>query len=393
MDLAEVFRRSPGRLLVLIGLAAALAAPPAGAAQWRFVFFGDTQDETWGPWINTNIFAELSRAVVREQASFLLFGGDMANHPQPAVPPAWTNIAAPLYEAQIPIFPTIGNHDEWAIAETVQAVGHMLPDNGPPGEIDQTYAVAFSNALIVVLNAFIPGREYTINQPWLDAVLQTNTLRHVFVMSHPPAFPVYHNTNACLALYPDRRDALWRSLVRAGCRVYFSGHDHFYDRCRVDDGDGNPENDVYQVVSGTGGAAIYPDSYWYAYRGTNGIGNDGPWLPTRILHDPANGYVLVEIEDERVTLTWKRRTGPDTFEPNDVFTYVARPPRPRLDFAFEPRDSQGTHIRRLTLHWPDGAVLQAAPDPRGPYTNVVGAVPPFIVPNAGPDRMFFRVVR
>lgn len=393
MLLANVFSRMIHRLGWLLVAAAALSAQPGLAEKWRFVFFGDTQAEDWTPMINTNIFAELSRAVVREQASFLLFGGDMANHPQPIVPPAWTNIAAPLYEVEIPIFPTIGNHDEWATAEIVQATGQMLPDNGPPGEIDQTYAVAVSNALIVVLNCFVPGREYSINQPWLDDVLRTNTLPHVFVMSHAPAFPVYHNTNACLALYPDKRDAFWRSLVRAGVRVYFSGHDHFYDHCRVDDGDGNPDNDVHQVVAGTGGAALYPDDFWYAYRGTNGIGNDGPWMPTRIMHERTNGYVVVEIEDEKATLTWKRRTGPDTFEANDAFTYTARPPRPRLEFSYRPQENNLPPPGKLTLNWPPGGVLQAAPEPGGPYTNVVGAVPPFELTGPGPDKLFFRVMR
>jgi hypothetical protein len=35
--------------------------------------------------------------------------------------------------------------------------------------------------------------------------------------------------------------------------VYLSGHDHFRELARIDDGDGNQDNDLYQYIDGTGG--------------------------------------------------------------------------------------------------------------------------------------------
>jgi len=129
-------------------------------------------------------------------------------------------------------------------------------------------------------------------------------LPHIFVFGHEPAFKAFHTD--CLGEYPTERNAFWRSLTAAGARVYFSGHDHFFDLSRIDDGDGNAANDLYQIIVGTGGSTHFmPHS---AYNG-----NNSPYSPVGMFYDADHyGYLLVEIsgtgeQDLGVTMAWKQR--------------------------------------------------------------------------------------
>ncbi len=360
-------------LALLVSLPLLLKPPSAEAAKWNFVFMSDTQDPAWGPWMNTNIMTELALAITNEQPAFVLFGGDQANYAQPAVPPTWTNIMAPIYAAGIPIYAVLGNHDFYEIPGFVDAFGPTHPDNGPSGDVDLTYAVTHENALVLALGAFNPTNTYRVNQAWVDSVLATNEQLHVFAFSHPPAFKLIHRD--CLGTHPAQRDALWRSLARAGCRMYFCGHDHVYDHTRLDDGDGNPDNDLHQFIAGTGGSAFYPDS---VYDGANGM-----WTPVRIQHEVDYGYLLVEVDGDVVTTRWKRRIAPFVFEPSaDVFSYVAR--RPHL---LRVRPSQ----ERLTLVWNTPAILQASPELSGGWTNIPSATSPYVIDRAQHQRLFFRL--
>ena len=63
-----------------------------------------------------------------------------------------------------------------------------------------------------------------------------------------------------MGAYPAARDSLWESLLSAGAKIYFSGHDHFYDHTIIDDGDENPQNDMHQVIVGTAPNYFHSDS-------------------------------------------------------------------------------------------------------------------------------------
>jgi hypothetical protein len=127
----------------------------------------------------------------------------------------------------------------------------------------------------------------------------------------------------CLDYYPADRDAFWASIKNAGGRTYFCGHDHFYDHARIDDGDGDPDNDIHQYVIGTAGAYLYTWSPPYD-------GNNSDYIVEQIYHAERYGYVLVEVNDLDVTLTWMQRNTNDlstdgVYEPNDVWSYRVLP--------------------------------------------------------------------
>jgi len=214
---------------------------------------------------------------------------------------------APVYDAGIAVYPVRGNHDVGTGWE--ETFGAELPTNGPPGQVLYTYSVTNRNALFLALDQYLPYHK--VHQPWVDAQLASNTLPHVFAFGHEPAFKVRHTD--CLGSYPAQRDTFWRSLQEGGARVYFCGHDHFYDHARLDDGDGNAADDLHQYVVGTAGAPLRSMRPY--------DGNNGKWTPVRHFYEATYGYCLVTIDGTLATIEWKRRVAPGVYAVGETFTY------------------------------------------------------------------------
>lgn len=289
--------RISSRLKTLTGaVAVCMALTATGLAQqWKFLVYGDSRGNSSSVAINTNILSELVAATISEAPAFVLVPGDLVFSGSTASFSAWTNIMGPVYQSGISVYPIIGNHDADSISAYTSIFGPDIPDNGPAGEINRTFSFVHSNALIIGLDNYaVRGK---VNQAWLDGVLASNYMPHVFAFGHLPAFKVNHSDT--LDDHPADRDAFWTSLGNAGAQAYFCGHDHFYDHARLDDGDGNPGNDVHQFIVGTAGAPITSDG---SYNGSN-----GKWTPVRQFHEGAYGYMVVEVDGLDVTYTWKHR--------------------------------------------------------------------------------------
>lgn len=328
-----------------------LLCPPSTCAdQWKFLVFGDTRGSSASDQINTNILKELARATTNEMPAFVLVPGDLVYSGNATAFRAWTNAMAPVYQAGIPVYPIIGNHDTADVNAFTNVFGANIPDNGPPGEIDRTYSVTYSNALILALDNYVSiGR---VNQPWIDSVLASTFMPHVFAFGHLPAFKVNHADT--LDDYPSDRDTFWRGLTNAGARAYFCGHDHFYDHMRLDDGDGNPTNDVHQYIIGTGGAPLTGDGLY--------DGNNGSWNPQRVLHEAQYGYLVVDIDRLDVTITWKHRISADTYVgTSDVASNHILPERPILEIQTQATNA----LLRITSVTPSASnVVQRTDDLR-----------------------------
>ncbi len=307
--------------LLLVLVAAPIQAQPASPVQGgsivRFVVTGDTRGDDNG--VNTTILAELVQATIAEGANFILVPGDLVNGNQlQSELIHWRNIMQPLYAAGIGVYPCRGNHDDGskAVWDAVFSGAYALPGNGPSGEKNVTYSFTYGNILVIALDEY--AHNGRVNQAWLNAQLAANTQPHIFVFGHLPAFSVYHSDT--LASYPAERDAFWNSLAAVGGRTYFAGHDHLYNHARLDDGDGNPDDDVHQLVVGTGGAPLYS---W----GGNYAGDNGAWTPQRVYDESDYGYSLVEVDGLQVTITWKHRVSPGVYQATgDIFSYTVIPP-------------------------------------------------------------------
>jgi len=356
-------------LVALLAFGCAEAAH-AQSQKWKFMVFGDTRGTNpTSDQINAEILGELARAATNEQPAFVLVPGDLVNSGTLSAFQDWTNIMAPVYSAGIGVYPVMGNHDTPDVNGFKAVFGAAIPDNGPAGEIDRTYFITYSNALVLALDNYVNANE--INTNWVNSVLSTNTHPHVFSFGHEPAFKVNHTD--CLDDHPVDRDAFWNSLSNAQSRIYFAGHDHFYDHMRLDDGDGNTNNDLHQMITGTAGAPLANDG---DYDGNNGI-----WSPIRVLHEQQYGYVVVEIDGYNATAMWYHRTGANTYTAtSDVFSYSVAPV---IAFSY----AGGS----LILTWSGAGVLQAAPDVSGVYTNMPGTASPYVITNLSEPQRYFRV--
>ena len=338
------------------------ASSPQQGETVRFVVTGDSRGVDSDPGVNTTILAEIAQATVDEGVDFILFTGDLVygnastQSDLEAQLTTWRNTMQPVYDEDIGVYPIRGNHEinsnaAWTKVawDNVFSGDYALPGNGPSGEENITFSFAHSNIFVVGFDQYTPSY-HRFNQAWLDAQFASNTQPHVFVFGHAPAFKVRHWD--CLDDYPSERDIFWNSIEAEGGRTYFAGHDHFYDHARLDDGDGDPDDDLHQFIAGTAGAGLASDG---AYNGTN-----SSWTPQRILHEQEYGYVLVEIDGLNATLTWKHRAAPGVYQTaGDVFTYtvILEPPVPPA----APTGLTATAISasRIDLDWTDNADNEA----------------------------------
>jgi hypothetical protein len=341
-----------GFVLVLV-IYPAGAIHASAAEPWRFIITCDSRGSP-ATGVNDPILAEMVRETLAWNAEFLVFAGDLVYGA--GVSPEefetelwnWVKVMRPLYDAGVGVYVCRGNHeigDMWRaepneppdpvdnyalrwlnVFGSDQHPELKLPDDGPPGEEYMAYTVTHKNVLIVALDEYAGMGHHavhSVNQAWLEARLRANTKPHVFAFGHEPAFRTFHPD--CLDAYPDRRDALWRSLAAAGARVYTCGHDHYYDHARIDDGDGNPNNDIHQLIVATAGAPSY--SWMPPYDGDN-----GDFFPEQLYHvEQRWGYVVVEIDDLNVTTTWMERQNnvpaqSGIYKAKHVWAYTAAAP-------------------------------------------------------------------
>ncbi|MHC4743257.1 MAG: metallophosphoesterase family protein [Planctomycetota bacterium] len=285
--------------------------------------------------INKFVLSELAEQFVLQDIDLLIFPGDLISGMYSgdlfeSQLRMWTQVMAPVYNAGIAVYVGRGNHE---IALLSRGYGQSwlnvfgedsdpnlkLPANGPAGEEYMTYSVAHKNALIVMLDQY-GGLEQPyankVNQDWLNDQLAANTRPHIFAAAHLPPFKAKNRFG--WDSYPQERDTFWASLCGNGARVFFTGHDHFYNHARIDDGDGDPNNDLHQYIVGTSGPMYIWDS--------NYPGNNSHYTPISLHHAERHGYLLGEVNDLDVTLTWYPRhtaaDGNSVFEPNDTWTYT-----------------------------------------------------------------------
>lgn len=274
---------------------------------WRFAVVGDTHVSA-----NSDTVAEMIPYFLQDDIDLILLCGDIVEGGKNTTGPEleaellmWKAIFMPLYDKGIGVYPIRGNHEDdannnIAVWNRVFSDEMALPQNGPAGEVNLTYSFTHKNALFIGLDTYVDIHK--INQPWLDQQLASNEAPHIFTFGHEAAFKVFHSD--CLGEFPTERNAFWESLSNAGAKTYFCGHDHFFDATEIDDGDGNPANNIYQCLVGGGGGWLMPQ---YNYNGDNGNYTVKP-----IYHNEAHGYALVEISGESatdlsVTITWKER--------------------------------------------------------------------------------------
>lgn len=316
--------------LVLAGTM--LMAVAAHAEKWQFVVAGDGRSDPKAHrpedknGINTLITGEICQAVLAENAKFLMWTGDLVIGYEKEASAfetellAWRNIMQPLYDKKIPVLACRGNHDAgstdaWAMWNKVFSGKYAMPQNGPAGEKNLTFYYTRGPVLAIGLDQYTQKGE-AVNQAWLDDVLKKRKKPLIFAMGHEPAFMDGAHKDTMDAS-PEKRDSFWNSLIAAGGRTFFCGHDHLYDHMVVTKSNGDAGPEMHQFVAGTAGAPFYKQGEY--------AGNNAGWNLKRLAHlDKTYGYLLVQVDGKTATITFKGRTSPGHYDAMDSFTYTAK---------------------------------------------------------------------
>lgn len=312
---------------------------------WSFAVISDTQDDNGDlsdpACINDGILKSIAADIALQMPAFVLVSGDLVNgwlrHNGSSFRSQyadWKMAMAPVTGSGIRIFPVRGNHDagpelyvtrplsgEFDIdpdslelleqAYRDEIVDEFVPYSGPAGEEGLTYSFVYRNACIIGLDQYA-GRQHRVNQEWLDGRLKVSDRQHVFVFGHEPAFKADYRDN--LSFFPRDRNIFWDSLGRSGCRIYFCGHDHYYNRALIPDSKGNQ---VWQVTAGTGGGRLQPWSGSYM---------DGEKVECEYHNDDYYGYILVTVDGPVVKVQWRALVDPDNngWQVMDEFSYTVQ---------------------------------------------------------------------
>lgn len=318
--------------MVTVALALSLLHAPiiSQGPKWCFVVAGDSRSDPKAKrpedknGVNTLITGEIAKAVVSENAKFLMWTGDLVYGYAKTAEEfetqlmTWRDLMTPVYDKKIPVLAVRGNHEAGAkdsekVWNKVFSGQYAMPGNGPDTEKNLSFYFGKGGVLAIGLDDYIYGKE-AINQPWLDSVLKQYPKPFIFAMGHEPAFMDGSHKDTMDA-HPEQRDAFWQSMINAGSRVFFCGHDHLYDHMMVTKAGDNPGPELHQIVAGTAGAPFYKIG---DYSGKN----EG-WNLKRVKHiDETYGYLVVTIEGLKATVTFKGRTAPGKYETMDTFTFT-----------------------------------------------------------------------
>jgi len=339
--------------IVLIGLclsahAETLRILVAGDGRAQYPWIELRPEDKDGDGLNKKINPEICDAVIKEGATIMLWTGDIVNVNSEVAGASiqektnylrsglkrWRKIMKPLYENHVTVLPVRGNHEvEWyekgdmipyeiAGATSVwKEVFPDLPSNGPECENGLSFWFSTDSVLCIGLDPY-ENRRHLVHQSWLERVLAENKEPFIFAYSHEPAFATggHHGPEECLAAYKHHRDRMLESLADAGARVFFCGHDHFYDHMKIQRDKKPLKAEMHQFTAGTAGAPYYShekDSDNAPYK------KDEDWkLQQAECSDSDYGYILITIDGNTAIIEFKGRESDGQYETRDSFSYT-----------------------------------------------------------------------
>lgn len=310
-------------IVLLLVLTVCWAFSVQAGEPWKFVVVADSRGKNDG--VNTEVLEPLAEQIAKSGADFVLFPGDLMtgstwNSVTKKYLNQWRSSMEPVYKAGIKVYPVSGNH-EWAnskLPEIWREVFPELPGNGPPGEEKMTYSFTHKNALIIGCDQYFEHR-HEVNLHWLHRQLAAHDAQaqpHVFAFAHEPAYAARHPD--CMDYDEQARDVFVRLLLNAGGRMYFCGHDHFYNHAEIRGFLVEDQPAVFhQIIIATAGAPIY---HWNGiYGGKNGEGT----TVTKLYHDERQGgYCQVEVHDLTVKIEYVQRQDNGEYAVADTFSYT-----------------------------------------------------------------------
>ncbi len=213
----------------------------------NFAVYGDSRD-------GRDIERAIVEKVIADGAELVLHTGDLVR--QGDLDSEWRDFLkaeAPLM-ANIPLYPTLGNHEIYRDDEAKNFRHYfVLPDGGRK---QLYYSFRYGPARFFVLDGNQTDDERyahkkgvsSVQTQWLanalDAADQEGGVRHLFVLVHQPPFSTGGHCGSA------ELESDWVALFeRHRVRAVFGGHDHAYQRLE--------RNGIRYFDSGGGGSSIY----------------------------------------------------------------------------------------------------------------------------------------
>jgi acid phosphatase type 7 len=241
-------------------------APLTGSGTVRFVAFGDSGAATTAQ-------SQVATRIEGESFDFAVHTGDVAY--SSGTYAEFESRFFPYYSSWLrakSIFPVIGNHDDITGSATPYRTLFVLPRDGAsstfPNNAERFYSVDYGPLHLVALDteaAFQSSARRAEQLAWLEADLQASQNRPWrVVMFHRPPFSSGTEHGSDLAV----RQAFVPLFERYNVELVLNGHEHSYERTIPwKTGTGVSDQPVVYVVTGGGGAALYPvgHSAWTAF--------------------------------------------------------------------------------------------------------------------------------
>ena len=207
----------------------AFKTPPAGAAEFKFVVYGDTRSRH-------DMHQRVIDAMVKTEPDFVIHTGDLvADGLDTAQWPRFFSIERELLRKTV-FFPVLGNHERNS--------PHYFEffDMKKP-----YYSFDWGTAHFSLLDTGIAQSEWDEQARWFEADLERAAKADFrFVIFHHPPYTAVKRRQGD----GGRPRGLVPLMEKHKVQAVFSGHDHNYQR--------HFQNGIHYVVTGGGGAPLYP---------------------------------------------------------------------------------------------------------------------------------------
>jgi 3',5'-cyclic-AMP phosphodiesterase len=272
----------------------------------RFIVFSDSKGKENG--INEKVLKTLMHETCRlkPEPEFIIMCGDTVagSSKEEILTFQLTRLRKIIekYHPNKPLFPVVGNHevnieplDDRFEKVLSQVYNDLTPTEYLANYNKTVYYKDFADMRFIILNAFHNGLTHRIGKDqliWFEEKA-SEYKKNKFVFVHSPAFPTGAHLGHCLDLYPEYRDAFWKTVDKCGIDIVFSGHEHNYSR-RIIDNSFNSENSFYersinQVITGGGGEKLRDK-----YKSKKGI----VIPPVAVYH-----FLIVDVETNCITVS------------------------------------------------------------------------------------------
>ena len=249
--------------------------------KFSFIYLGDSQQER-DISLGYDHLEEILRSAYDGSQSFVLFGGDLTDNGSDEN--EWSEFINSISEvsSQIPIMPTMGNHDGSCYLNFFN-----LPTNGPEGLGKRFYSFDYGDAHFVILdsnnNALPEAKE------WLQNDLKNTSKKWKFAVFHHPAYPNYIDYKTEMQAKSIRKN--WVPILEQnGVDMVFGGHQHMYMRTHpIKDGKiyEKPEDGIIYIM-GNASPKAYQDYHDLDYIAKIESGSN---------------YQIIEIDNDTLTFT------------------------------------------------------------------------------------------